>query len=89
MQNDDLIDDDRIVFASENSDKPFSSLIPWKILIVDDESDVHKVTKLVLSDFEFAGRKVEFLSAYSAEEAVELLKTYNDIAVILLDVVIE
>jgi len=89
MQNGDNIDDDRVVFANEGSNIPFSLLIPWKILIVDDEKDVHKVTKLVLSDFVFAGRKVEFLSAYSVDEAVDLLKTYNDIAVILLDVVME
>lgn len=61
----------------------------WKILIVDDELDVHKVTRLVLSGFEFGGRTLELYSAYSAAEARELLGAHPDMAVILLDVVME
>ena len=41
----------------------------WKVLIVDDEPEVHAVTKLALSDFQFNGRGLEFVSAYSGEEA--------------------
>jgi CheY-like chemotaxis protein len=37
----------------------------WKVLIVDDEPEVHAVTKLALSDFEFQNKRLEFLSAYS------------------------
>jgi response regulator RpfG family c-di-GMP phosphodiesterase len=61
----------------------------WKMLIVDDESEVHSITRLVLSDFVFKGRQAQFLSAYSAAEAVEILERERDIAVILLDVVME
>jgi len=28
----------------------------WKVLIVDDEPEVHAVTKLALSDFEFQNK---------------------------------
>ena len=58
------------------------------MLIVDDEPEVHAVTKLALSDFHFNGRGLEFVSAYSGEEATVFNK-HQDIAVVLLDVVME
>ena len=61
----------------------------WKILIVDDESDVHSVTVYMLAGQKFHGRKFNFLHAYSGEEAKALLAEHADIAVILLDVVME
>lgn len=61
----------------------------WKILIVDDEPDVHTVTELALKRFEFDDRELEFLHAYSAIEAKTILINENDIAMILLDVVME
>lgn len=61
----------------------------WKILIVDDEPEVHAVTKLALSDFIFQGKNLEFYSAYSGAEAKTLIQQHPDAAVILLDVVME
>ncbi|MBN2433724.1 MAG: DUF3369 domain-containing protein [Spirochaetes bacterium] len=61
----------------------------WKILIVDDEPDIHTVTKLVLADSVFLGRKLEFYDCFSAKEAREFLSSNDDIAVMLLDVVME
>ncbi|CAM8664230.1 COG3437 Response regulator containing a CheY-like receiver domain and an HD-GYP domain [Comamonadaceae bacterium] len=62
---------------------------PWQVLVVDDEPAVHEVTKLVMSDFEMDGRGLEFTHCYSAAEARTLLGQRNDIALILLDVVME
>lgn len=61
----------------------------YKVLIVDDEVDVHTATKMALGSFRFENRKLEFLSAHSGQEAKAILKTHKDIAVILLDVVME
>lgn len=61
----------------------------WKVLIVDDEAEVHNITKSVLEDLVFDGKKLQFLSAYSGEEAIEILKKEQDIALIFLDVVME
>lgn len=61
----------------------------WKILIVDDEESVHAMTKLVSKKLVFENKNVKFYSAYSEEEAKNLLKEHNDIAVVLLDVVME
>ena len=62
---------------------------PWKILIVDDEKEVHAVTKLVLKDLEYNQRGLNLISAFSEKEARDILHTTNDIAVVLLDVVME
>ncbi len=62
---------------------------PWCVLIIDDDKEVHKATKLAMKTFEFQGRPIEFISAYSANEAKQVLSQRHDIAVILLDVVME
>jgi PAS domain-containing protein len=62
---------------------------PWRILIVDDDVDVHVVTKFALSNTSFQGRRLGFLHAYSAQEAMTLLRATPDIALILLDVIME
>lgn len=61
----------------------------WKILIVDDDEEVHAVTKLVLRNKVLLGRPLSFLSAFSASEARAILAHEDDIAVVLLDVVME
>ncbi|MCX7923068.1 MAG: DUF3369 domain-containing protein [Clostridia bacterium] len=61
----------------------------WKMIIVDDDIEVHHITKLVLRDFEFEGKHLSFLSAYSGAEAIQLIKDNPDTAVILLDVIME
>ncbi|MFM2044364.1 MAG: hypothetical protein RLY86_2940 [Pseudomonadota bacterium] len=64
-------------------------LPPWCLLVVDDEPGVHAITQLALKSLEFKGRRLEILSAYSGKEALEVLRGRKDIAVILLDVVME
>ena len=60
-----------------------------KILIVDDEPQVHTVTKMVLGGLAYKNRKITLLSAYSYEEAVSVFSTERDIAVAIIDVVME
>jgi DNA-binding MarR family transcriptional regulator/CheY-like chemotaxis protein len=79
--------DDEIRFAEETeSNQPEKS---WKILIVDDDAEVHTVTRLALSDFTFEARSLFFLSAYSSHEAKHLLQKHPDIAIVFLDVIME
>ena len=61
----------------------------WKVLIVDDEEEIHRLTRIVLDEFTFEDKRLIFLSAYSGAEAVEVVKNNPDIALILLDVVME
>ena len=62
---------------------------PWRVLVVDDEEEVHAVSKLALEDFEFNGRGLEMIHAYSGQEAKEIMAKEAEIALILLDVVME
>ncbi len=64
-------------------------LQPWNILIVDDDEEVHSVTRLILSKIKFQNRSINIQSAHSASEAKGILENPNDIACILLDVVME
>ncbi len=59
------------------------------ILVVDDEPEVVQVTRLVLSRYRYQGRGLEIIAASSADGARQILRQRNDIAVILLDVVME
>jgi CheY-like chemotaxis protein len=61
----------------------------WKVLIVDDEREVHAVTRLALMDLVFEGKGLNFLSAYSRREAEQLISEHDDIAIVLLDVVMD
>lgn len=81
--------DDILTFADELTPPGDSSGPPWKILIADDEPSVHLVTKLALGDFTFEGRRLELLSAYGEEDTRRLLGDHPDIALILLDVVMD
>jgi len=61
----------------------------WKVLIVDDDPEIHSVTQLALSDLVVLGSRLEYLHAYSGEEANTLLQQHPDIVLVLLDVVME
>ncbi|HPO49241.1 MAG TPA: PAS domain S-box protein, partial [Spirochaetota bacterium] len=78
-----------LVFLEDNDSKNQPSNEFWNILIVDDEKDVHSATKMVLKDFSFKGKKINFLHAYNAESAKKILETNEDTAIILLDVIME
>lgn len=61
----------------------------WKVLIVDDEQGIHDVTKLALKRFVFQNKPLSFYHAYSGNEACEIMQQNPDMALILLDVVME
>ncbi len=83
--------DDELVFADEESvqKKEETTLAPWKLLIVDDEKQIHQVSEMVLKNFNFGNRPLQFINAISAAEAKEKYVAHPDIAVVLLDVVME
>jgi adenylate cyclase len=91
-------EDDELIFAEEEDELILTEEDEldeqeikgsWKILIVDDEIEIHNITKLALNDFKFEGKPIEFISAYSGKEAKETIQSHLDIALILLDVVME
>jgi len=80
---------DELIFADEQSHDGLNNQKPWKLLIVDDDDEVHTITTLALRNFQFDGRSLEFLHAYSAAEGIEQVRDHPDLALCLLDVVME
>jgi len=83
--------DDTLYFSQEEETgfSPQLTENKYKLLIVDDENEVHAMTKLVLDGYQYMGRGLDFISAYTAGEAKTLLLNTGDIACCLLDVVME
>ena len=77
-----------IIFADEKNNK-IEIKESWSILVIDDDLEVHTVTKLALHDFIFDNKKLNIVSAYSEKQAKEILEKRNDFAFVLLDIVME
>jgi signal transduction histidine kinase len=84
-------DNDVIEFAAEDAgmDTLWAGLRPWKVAIIDDDPAVHEGTRFALYDYSLNGSGLALLSANSAEEGRRLLRENSDVAVVLLDVVME
>ncbi|MBL1244837.1 MAG: EAL domain-containing protein [Sulfurimonas sp.] len=80
---------DELVFAPEVREDVSELSEAFKVVIIDDDHEVHAFTKLALKSFKYNNQKIDFISVYSEKEAREVLPLHNDIAVILLDVVME
>jgi signal transduction histidine kinase len=78
-----------LLFAEESEIPTPGNQIHFKLLIVDDENEIHVMTKLVLADYMYKGASLKFLSAFNGEEAKMIIKENPDIACCLLDVVME
>jgi diguanylate cyclase (GGDEF)-like protein len=86
--------DDVLEFLDESLEPPQHTSPPcgrsaWRVMIVDDDVDVHNATTFALDNLDMLNRPLEFLHAYSGAEAREILARESNIAVILLDVVME
>ena len=85
-----MADDDIVHLIEGPSDEPPPDRGPrWKIAVIDDEPAVHDGTRFALSDYKLNGQGLEILSAYSAAEGRELMRGNPDVAVVLLDVIME
>jgi signal transduction histidine kinase/CheY-like chemotaxis protein len=84
-QDDDVLD----IIDDHDEPAPARPAAPWVVAIIDDDPAVHQGTRFALADYVLNDQGLEIVSAYSAEEGRRLLKSRRDIAVILLDVVME
>lgn len=74
---------------SSNQESADITLPSFKVLIVDDETEIHRVTELTLKRFRYKNHKINFIHAYSAKEAISKFEENDDIALALVDVVME
>jgi diguanylate cyclase (GGDEF)-like protein len=86
-----MVDDDHleILDDSEGSETAGHPQKCWRVLIVDDDREVHNATLFALHDILIDSRPLQFLHAYNGAEALAILRSESDIAVALLDVVME
>ncbi|RKZ89400.1 MAG: hypothetical protein DRR19_11565, partial [Candidatus Parabeggiatoa sp. nov. 1] len=84
-----VFQDDEALFAQDEATSSSQEENSWEVLIIDDEEDVHQLTRFVLEDYVYQGKKLNFVSAYSAQEAKALFEQYPNVAIVLLDVVME
>lgn len=84
-----MIRNEELLFAEEPLLATAKISKPWKIVIADDDDEVHAVTRMVLDGFLFEEQSLELLGAYSGAETKQLLKDHPDTALVLLDVVME
>lgn len=91
MQVSENTNDDFLFIDDSEEDEILDSAIrdTWKVLIVDDDPEIHSVTQLALSDLVVLGRHLEYLHAYSGQDACKLIAEHDDIVLVLLDVVME
>jgi signal transduction histidine kinase/DNA-binding NarL/FixJ family response regulator len=85
-----MADDDLVQFLDDGDSEPRADQSRrWKIAIIDDEPAVHEGTRYALGDYQLSGQGLEILSAYSAVEGRQLMRSHPDVAVVLLDVIME
>src|SRR3954471_20050689 len=84
-----MAEDDIVHLIDDPSDEPPEQGPRWKIAVIDDEPAVHDGTRFALHDYRLNGQGLEILSAYSAAEGRELMRNHPDVAVVLLDVIME
>lgn len=80
---------EKLTFARERTPSDPEQSMPWKVLIVDDDEEVHAITTLALRNFRFDGRPLTFLHSYSGVEGEATMREHPDVALCLLDVVME
>mgnify|MGYP003850927001 CR=1 FL=1 len=82
-------DDSLLIVHDDTHGAPRESTTPWRVLVVDDDEDVHESTRFALRHARILDRPIELLHARSAAEARQRLAEAEDVAVALVDVVME
>ncbi len=80
---------DLFQFAEEKKAVQEASGKAWKILVVDDEESIHDITRSALKHVTIEGRPLELISALSAQEAKKRFEEHDNIALALIDVIME
>ena len=82
-------EDDLLIFEDRAAPTDRPTATAWRILVVDDDEDVHSATRFALHKALILGRPIELHSTCSTREALEIARTVPDLAVALVDVVMD
>ena len=95
MNSTDPANQDLFLFSDEGSPGGVEDALPvpvrrtWSVMVIDDDADVHRATQFALEGSVLFDRRIELVHAHSAAQARDLLLTHGNIALVLLDVVME
>ena len=79
-----------LTFANKKTkDKTYSKKEVYKVLLVDDDENIHKITTTAINSMTFSSFDIEVVSTYSAAEAKSYLQKNKDVALAFIDVVME
>lgn len=87
--------DDLLMFSDEGEPGDATAGAPalarsaWHVMVIDDDADVHRATQFALEGSVLFDRRIELIHAHSAAQARDLLIAHDNIALVLLDVVME
>jgi signal transduction histidine kinase/DNA-binding NarL/FixJ family response regulator len=81
--------DDEFVTLIDDGERAAAAARPWIVAVIDDDPAVHEGTRYALYDYALHGQGLRLLAAYSAAEGRALMRANPEIAVVLLDVVME
>ncbi|HIJ82608.1 MAG: diguanylate cyclase/phosphodiesterase with PAS/PAC sensor(s) [Magnetococcales bacterium] len=84
-----MIVDDRLFVEERLPAVAVAPPLAWQVLVIDDEPDVHQLTRMVLRGLRFDGLGIEVISGYTGKDACAIMAQTTGIAVLLLDVVME
>ncbi len=78
-----------IRFSEDAPPQVLSQKPPWQILVIDDDPNIHAITRLNLRRIRLHDRPLSLIGALSAEAARAVLDQQSDVALALIDVVME
>lgn len=78
-----------IINISDEDEEPIGGIEPWVVICADDDHSAHRSTAFALEGELIEGRPVQLISAYSAAEAIKMVRDHPEAAALLLDVVME
>lgn len=81
--------DELFVFEDVSRNEEDDTVKTWKVLSVEDDTCYQETLALTVKNMVIDGRHVEFMTASSATTAASIIAQHSDIAVILLDVIME
>ncbi len=84
-----IVQDDHLIIIEDDAPQPGLDQPGWKVAVIDDDPAVQEGTRYALDGYALDGCGIHLLSAGSAAEGRALLAEHPDIAVVLLDVVME
>ena len=85
----DATDDDWLELIPDEAVEAPARTGSWTIAVIDDDPAVHEGTRYALAGYSLDGRGLDILSAHSGQEARALRAERRDVAIVLLDVVME